>query len=126
MVMILADLLSWWYGAGWMRLVHGSATRIERVTEFFSIKLLLGTLFDPFRQIDAGRVRGTPQEHLRAFGNRLFSRIMGFFIRSVTILCGIVCAVAVTIVGLLQLLLWPILPVMPVLGLVASLSGWTL
>jgi len=124
--MIVADLLSWWYGTGWMRLVHGAAARIEGVMEFFSVKLLVGTLFDPFRQIDAGRVRGTPQEQLRAFGNRLFSRIVGFFIRSVTIICGVICAVIITLAGLVQLLVWPLLPALPLFGVVAMLAGWTL
>ena len=126
MVMIAADLLAWWYGVGWMKLVHGAAARIERVMDFFSVKLLLGTLFDPFRQIDAGKVRGTPQEQLRAFGNRLFSRVVGFFIRTVTIICGVFCAVVLTLVGLLQLLLWPLLPALPVIGLIVALTGWTL
>lgn len=126
MLMIAADLLTWWYGVGWMRLVHGAAARIQHVLDFFSVTLLLGSLFDPFRQIDAGKVQGSPQQQLQAFGNRLFSRVVGFFIRSVTIICGVICAIFITLFGLVQLLLWPLLPVLPILGLVAALAGWTL
>lgn len=124
--MIATDLLAWWYGTGWMRLMHKAASRIQGVFDFFSVTLLLGTLFDPFRQIDAGKVQGSPQEQLKAFGNRLFSRIIGFFIRSITVICALVCAVVMTVVGLAQMIIWPLLPVMPILGVVAALAGWTL
>ena len=124
--MITADLLTWWYGAGWLGLVHGAATRIQAVMDFFSVSLLLGTLFDPFREIDAGSVNGSPQEQLRAFGNRLFSRIIGFFIRTVTIICSLISAMVVTLIGLAQLILWPLIPLAPLFGLVAAIAGWKL
>lgn len=124
--MVLAELFAWWYTTGWMRLVHGAGARVQAVLDFFSVKLLLGTLFDPFRQIDAGRVRGPLQDELRAFGNRTFSRIVGFFIRSVTIICGLICVVVITLVGLIQLIAWPLLPLAPVAGVVATAMGWTL
>ncbi len=124
--MILAEVFAWWYTTGWMRLVHRAGETIQGVMDFFSVSLLLGTLFDPFRQIDAGRVRGSLQEELRAFGNRLFSRIVGFFVRSITIICGLFCVVVVTIFGLLKLILWPLLPLTPLLGFVGAALGWTL
>jgi len=124
-LMIITEVLTWWYTTGWMHLVHRAGGRIQNVLDFFSVNLLVGTLFDPFRQIDAGKVRGSLQEELRAFGNRTFSRIVGFFIRTVTIVAGIICTVVITIVGLLQLLLWPLLPLMPLIGLLIALTGST-
>ena len=125
-LMILAEVFAWWYTTGWMRLVHGAGARIQSVVDFFSIPILLATLFDPFRQIDAGKVHGSLQDELRAFGNRLFSRIVGFFIRTITVMCGLVCVALITIVGLLQLLLWPLLPLAPIIGFIVTLAGWTL
>lgn len=124
--MILAEVFAWWYTTGWTRLIHGAGDRIGVVLEFFSVGLLLKTLFDPFRQIDAGSVRGSLQAELQAFGNRLFSRIVGFFMRTITIFVGLLSAIVVTIVGLLQLILWPLLPLLPVAGIIAALSGWTI
>lgn len=126
LLMILAEVFAWWYTTGWTRLIHVAGARIAATLEFFSISLLLKTLFDPFRQIDAGRVRGSMQAEMKAFGNRLFSRIMGFFIRMVTIFAGLVTASFVMLFGLVQLILWPLLPLLPLLGLVAMLAGWTL
>lgn len=124
--MIVAEVFAWWYTTGWMRLVHRAGETIQRVMDFFSVSLLLSTLFDPFRQIDAGTVRGSLQDEFKAFGNRLFSRIIGFFIRTITILCGLLCMVVVTIFGLLQLILWPLLPLAPLLGFAGAAMGWML
>lgn len=125
-LMILAEVFAWWYTTGWTRLIHAAGNRVTAVLEFFSVSLLLKTLFDPFRQIDAGRVRGSIDAELRAFGNRLFSRIVGFFVRTITIFAGMVTATFVLLFGLLQLVFWPLLPLLPVLGVVAMLAGWTL
>jgi hypothetical protein len=123
--MIIA-LLSWWYTAGWHRLAHGAAERIGTGLEFFSVGLLLRTLFDPFRQIDAGKVRGSLQQQMQAFGNRLFSRVIGAVVRTFTILAGLIVAFLLTIFGLVQLLVWPLVPLLPLFGLLAALMGWTL
>jgi hypothetical protein len=88
--------------------------------EFFSVKLLLGTLFDPFRQIDAGGVRGALQVQMRAFFDRTFSRFVGFFVRTAVILFGLTVACTILIVGVVQLLVWPLLPVLPVIGAVLN------
>lgn len=124
--MILAEVFAWWYTTGWTRLVHSAGTRIGVVLEFFSVGLLAKTLFDPFRQIDAGRVRGSLQAELQAFGNRTFSRVVGFVMRSITIFAGLVCATLVTVFGLLQLVLWPLLPLLPIIGIIAAVAGWGL
>lgn len=126
MHVILSEMFLWWYTTGWIRLVHKAGGQIQAILDFFSVSLLVDTLFDPFRQIDAGRVHGTPQQELRAFGNRLFSRIVGFFVRSFTIVLGGICALVAILVGLVELLVWPLLPFTPFLGLLAALMGWTL
>lgn len=124
--MILAEVFAWWYTAGWMRLFHNAAARTRAILQFFSMGILLETLFDPFRQIDAGKVHGSLEAELRAFGNRLFSRIVGFFVRTFTIVIGLVCVFLAGLVALAQLVLWPFLPAMPVIGLVMMFIGWTL
>jgi hypothetical protein len=124
--MILAEVFTWWYTTGWTRLIHAAGNRVAGALEFFSVSLLLKTLFDPFRQIDAGKVRGSLDAELRAFGNRLFSRVVGFFVRTITIFAGLVTATFVMIFGLIQLVVWPLLPMLPLIGLIAMLAGWTL
>lgn len=123
--MILAEVLSWWYAAGWSRLMQDVGQRVSAILSFFSVGLLLKTLFDPFRQIDAGRVRGSLQDEWRAFANRTVSRFVGAIIRAVVILTGLICAGAVGLVGLIQIVLWPFVPFLPVIGLALVFVGWT-
>jgi hypothetical protein len=123
--MMLQALFSWWYGAGWADLGRRVGQRIDSSLAFFSVGLLARTLFDPFRQIDAGTVRGPIGLQFRAWVDRTFSRFVGFFVRSTMILFGLVVAAMLGVVGIIQLLLWPLVPFLPIVGLGLMLVGWT-
>lgn len=113
---LVGSLLSWWYGLGWAKLMQMVGSRIRGVLDAFSVGQLAGSLFAPYRQISAGPVRGTVGDQLRAFGDRLFSRIMGAVIRSILILVGLFFAAVISAVGGLLIAAWPLLPVLPVIG----------
>ena len=48
--MFIASLLKWWYSAGYIRCAKGWMTRLESALDYFSIDLLLKTMFSLFRQ----------------------------------------------------------------------------
>jgi hypothetical protein len=124
--MILFSMLSWWYTAGWSGLAARIGHRINGVMETFSVSLLMGSLFEPFRQISAGHVQGGGFDaQLRAFGDRLFSRIFGAVVRSLFIFMGLVGACIMALIGVVQLLLWPFVPFFPVAGIVLAVMGLT-
>lgn len=91
--------------------------RVKGVLDFFSVGSLAGSLFAPYRQISAGRVRGPIGVQLRAWGDRLFSRIMGAIIRLLLILTGLVTALVIAAVGGVVVVVWPFLPAMPLISL---------
>lgn len=122
--MMLVAFFSWWYTTGWGELLGRVMVRVERVLQTFSVGLLFKTLFAPFRQISAGNVQGPLDVQVRAFGDRLFSRLFGAFIRSFFIFFGLVSALLAGLIGLVQLLLWPVVPFLPLVGLVLALTGW--
>lgn len=124
--MLLAGFLSWWYGAGWRLGAQHALHRLGRTAEFFSMALLVRTLFSPFRQISAGSVRGGLDVQVRAFVDRLVSRFVGFFVRTGVLFAGLVAVTASALFWLLWLLLWPFIPVMPVIMVVLGISGWPL
>ena len=120
--MMLLALVSWWYTAGWAGLINGAVSRSSRLLETFSVSLLLGSLFDPFRQISAGQSRGTSFDaQLRAFGDRLFSRFFGAVVRSIFIFIGFFASGATFVGSLVMLLIWPLIPLFPVIGVVLML-----
>lgn len=124
--MMLLALFSWWYTAGWAELAKRVGRHVQSMWEFFSVTDLARTLFSPFHQISAGSVQGSFDTQMRAFGDRLFSRIFGAFVRTMFIFIAAVAAVCISIVGLVQLLLWPVLPLLPVIGVVLAAMGVTL
>lgn len=123
--MFLVGILSWWYGEGWRQRAGLIRERLARTLDFFSISLLLQTLFSPFRQISAGRVNGPVGVQLQAFFDRLISRVIGAMIRTFMIVAGIIFIVLHAAWGLVVLGAWALVPLLPVAGILAFSIGWT-
>jgi len=123
--MFIVGLLSWWYGAGWRQRAMLIRERLARTVDYFSIDLLLKTLFAPFRQISAGKINGPLAVKWRAFVDRTISRVIGSIIRIFIILIGCVSIVFYTVIGLATLVLWAIVPALPLVGFLLFISGWT-
>jgi hypothetical protein len=115
--MIVFDMLTWWYTTAWAQVVLGVRRRSMGVLEAFSVRLLARTLFAPFRQIDAGSVRGPIGVQLRAWFDRTFSRFFGAILRSIMIFCGVAGAAGMFVAGTLWALVWLIIPFLPLVGL---------
>ncbi len=123
--MFLVGLISWWYGRGWMEQVRRSGGMLLQTLEFFSIGQLITTLFSPFRQISVGSGgAGSLSMRFSALLDRLFSRVVGAFIRSFTILAGAIVIVIQSVYAGLIMALWLVVPVLPLIGLAAYLLGW--
>ena len=126
--MVIYSLLRWWYGEGLLKQLQIGKQRVATTADYFSIALLAKTLFSPFRQISAGNVRGPIGVQLRAWLDRLVSRMVGATIRSFTIIAGLVAlGVSFVMVGV-RVAGWAALPVLPALGLLLALGGvmpWT-
>ncbi len=116
--MIAIDMIAWWYTTAWFALLHKIQLLVANVLQNFSVGLLASTLFSPFRQIDAGGVRGPVGVQLRAWFDRTFSRLFGAVIRSVMIISGCLVACIVLVVGVVWAAMWLIIPVLPVVGLI--------
>lgn len=122
--MFLVGLMQWWYGRGWAEEASRIGRRIKGAADFFSIGQLFKTLFSPFRQISAGRVGGSLSIQFRAFIDRLISRIVGAFVRSGTILVGLVVLFGHLLAGAVALAIWLILPILPVAGFILMAIDW--
>lgn len=122
--MLFISLIKWWYGDGWRQQFKLLGNRLEGTVDFFSISLLLKSLFQPFRQISAGSVDGSIDAKLRAFGDRMVSRVIGAVVRSLIIIAGIVTIALHVILGFILLAGWAFVPVLPVIGVVLTMTGW--
>lgn len=122
--MVIVGILSWWYTAGWRQVFMNVWTRFVSTFDYFSIDLLIKTLFSPYRQISAGRVNGPIGVQLRAFFDKLLSRIIGAILRTIVMLIGIVTLFLFSIASVVYLVFWALIPALPVLGLILMLTGW--
>ena len=118
------SLLSWWYTTGWSDQVKLISNRFARVSDFFSIGLLLKSLFDPFRQTFADGGGPSFDAKIRAWADKTISRGIGAMVRSAIIIVGVLALVGEGLVALIRLIAWPLLPILPVIGLILMSSGW--
>lgn len=121
--MIVIDMLVWWYTTAWFTELQKVQQRTMGILESFSVGLLARTLFAPFRQIDAGSVRGPINIRMRAWFDRTFSRFFGAIVRSVMIFCGCFMAIVIFCGGIIWAALWLIMPVLPIVGFMAMVVG---
>lgn len=122
-MLLFVELFRWWYVDGWKQQAKSVSMRIDGTMDYFSFSLLLKTLFSPFRQISAGGVDGTLQVKLRAFVDKLFSRIIGAVVRLLIMATGLVALVIQVVLSLAYLLLWELIPLLPVIGVVLVFVG---
>ncbi|MDB5167181.1 MAG: hypothetical protein JWN26_326 [Candidatus Saccharibacteria bacterium] len=122
--MFLVGILTWWYGDGWRERAGMVGGRIARSNDYFSVGLLLSTLFSPFRQISAGSVDGSFATQLRAIGDKLISRMIGAIVRSFMIIFGLVVILLQAIFGGIVLAVWLFVPIFPIMGLLMMVIGW--
>lgn len=116
--MLMIALFSWWYSVGWAQLARRAAARIAGVLDFFSVGMLLKSLFAPFRQISVGKVQGSLDAKIRAWADLQISRFIGAMVRLAVIVFGLIAMVVMVVVSVGLLLLWPIVPAAPFIVLV--------
>lgn len=122
--MFIVGILSWWYTAGWRQQFVNVQARLSRTLDYFSIDLLLRTFFSPFRQISAGRVTGSLDVQVRAFFDRLVSRLIGAMVRGAIIVLGTLWIICSTLISGSLAVLWLVVPLLPIAGVVVAMIGW--
>jgi hypothetical protein len=110
MVMLVASFFSWWYGDGWARVMHSLGPRCRSVLDSFSVKQLMRTLFAPWRRIITYPGRSL-EDRFRALGDNLFSRAIGFVVRIIVLLAAGAALLLVTVLTVMEIVIWPLLPV---------------
>ena len=118
--MLPVSMIRWWYTRGWKITSSKLSDRLKNAADFFSIRLLVGNLFAPFRQISVGET-ATSGMWLSVFFDKLLSRIIGAFIRFILLIAGIVTIILQAVSGILLVLIWPFIPFTPVVCIILTL-----
>jgi hypothetical protein len=107
--MFMLDLFSWWYGAGWSGVLKATGRRMQSLSDMFSINTLLHTLFSPWKRIISYPGAGL-EAKMRAFGDNLVSRAIGFTIRIFVLFTAFLAFIFLCLAGIVELIFWPLLP----------------
>lgn len=114
---MLIDFINWWFYKGLSKFVGRLKKNLEKINDFFSIDLLVVTLFQPFRLIDTdsqyGRDLGS---QMRAKFDYLLACLIGFVIRFIFLIIGITVIFTTLIINLIQIIAWVVLPFSPIIG----------
>ena len=88
---------------------------------------LVRTLFKPYRQISAESAGDHASLDLRfhMFLDRLISRIIGFLSRLVLLFTGAIIIIVGSVISLILIILWPIIPLTPIAGIILAIIGVT-
>src|SRR5207253_1602171 len=94
---------------GWRDAAGRLSTRIRDTFLLFSVPILLKTMFAPWRRIITypGASMG---DRLRAVGDNMVSRAVGFVMRFFALIIAITIIIAYVALGGALLVLWPIAP----------------
>lgn len=124
--MFLSAILSWWYGDGFIGRLEIIKIHLIKMVDFFSIDLMLTTLFNPFRQISANYANRSFDAQLGAFFDNLISRFVGFLVRFFMILTGSVILLFQMVFSFIGLAVWLVFPLLPAVSLILCVTGFVL
>ena len=109
LIMFIISFFSWWYGKGWVQVLESFKPRLVAVMNLFSVQQLLKTMFAPWRRIISypGASLG---DKFRAWGDNLFSRTIGFFVRLFVLFSALLISMLIMVITAIELVVWPALP----------------
>ena len=121
MVMFL-EFFYWWYGTGYLDTIKRVSKWITATSQIFSIKILITTLFSPWKRI-VTESDGSLEMILKSIGDNAVSRAIGFFVRSTALFTSLILTSVTSVVGLVMIILWPLMPVGVAVSLFMALFG---
>jgi hypothetical protein len=118
--MLFIDFVRWWYGPGWVLRFRMLVSHVENWLDYFSVRILLKTLFSPWRQTITYTIRDESiDKKFSAFLDNLISRLVGFFVRIFALIAAVVMVLVIFILNIIYVCIWPLLPLaFPIIAVV--------
>lgn len=102
----------WHYGRALSDFFRVFGNLVWAAVNFFSIRVLIKTLLAPWRRLREERQQpGFDLEEW--FGDKIVNslmRLVGFFVRSITILIGLTIILLILIIGVISFIIWLLMP----------------
>lgn len=112
LVILLKEYISWHYSRAFRDLAGLAKNFLWFGRHFFSLKLLLTTLFSPFYRMREEYGRGLNLENLAEnLVANVVSRVVGLIFRVIVLFIGITFETVLGALVILAFVLWPLLPI---------------
>ena len=121
MVMFL-EFFYWWYGTGYLDTIKRVSKGVTATAQIFSVKILFTTLFSPWKRI-VTESDGSLEMILKSIGDNAVSRAIGFFVRIIVLFTSLILTSIASVIALVVIILWPLLPIGVALSLLMALFG---
>jgi len=119
---ILGLYLEWYLADQPKLILKGWRNFLNFNLNYFSIPLLLRTLFSPWRKYQMTYGRGVDfGRYFETFVFNAFSRVIGLVMRIILIVSGVILEAGILLVGLFALVVWYLHPFILVFALMFSL-----
>lgn len=124
MLMLLTAFIKWWYADGWFRIIKNTKSSLGNLAKNYSVGILLKTLFAPWKQISAANSANNKGLNgaMNKFMDKSISRLVGFTIRSTTLLAAGFSLLFMFLFRIFWFIVWPLLPVLPLAALIYGLG----
>jgi len=115
---IVLQFIKWYYFDQLKAILKAWKNFLRFNLNYFSISLLLKTLFSHWRRYQWSYGRGFDiKRYAEVFFSNLISRVIGAIIRFFLILIGVVAEIIIVLAGIIVFLGWLLLPVLLLAGL---------
>lgn len=120
---IMSGYFRWHYTKAFVELYLVWLNFLWFVVHFFSIPQLLTSLIAPWRRMIEQRTKGGDFEDFAGYIIiNLLSRVVGAIMRSIVIICGLLCLTIVIVLGGTTLLLWVFMPALAVGSILTGIA----
>lgn len=110
---IFIQYLEWYFLDGTLRVLRGWKNAIVSYFNYFSISILIKTLFSPWKGISSGYGKGLDiNRYIEAFVLNSMSRIIGMITRIIFLIIAVIVEFFVILGGLLVLIIWLAAPLL--------------
>lgn len=114
----------WWYGYVPKKLYQGLIISLGKLYHYFSVPYLLKHLFAPWKKDVSTAPARSIEELFKAAVFNLIPRVIGFFIRSGTIICGLILVILAFFFGIIIIICWLAMPL--IIATLIFLAAWQL
>jgi len=101
---------NWWYTEGYGRLFKYIKAFYIYMTDLFSVKISIRTLFAPWKRDKISYEGLTLQQKFQVWSLNMASRFIGLIIKVIALTIYLIAVVAVSIFSVFLIIFWPLMP----------------